>query len=102
MNEKTVSALKKLGAEKFLGQEFGVALFDPSCCGGVIQIELFVIEKLRRLSELELVYDKDFKNYGIPIFIDSLILADLPDRWEIDLVSTDPIKFSFENSDFRH
>jgi hypothetical protein len=87
-------------AEKFPGQPTGLLLSDPSCCGGVIQINIRPIPEIEKFKDVLLVFPANYKDFGFPIYIDKATLEDPVEHMRIILKSKNPPKFSFENNDF--
>ena len=85
---------------KFPDEEVGISLNNTSCCGGVIHIDLMRISEIQSYTDVVLVFPADYKDFGLPIFIDKNIMQEPIPRMRIILSSSDPIKIAFENNDF--
>jgi hypothetical protein len=100
IDEETLGELHAQAKEKFGTQPVGVVLNDPSCCGGVIRIDIMLISEIETLTDLFEVFPATYKNFGLPIFLDNATLEDPIPRMRIMIKSKNPVKFMFENDDF--
>ncbi len=95
-----LKAIYDMAVSLFPTRPFGLLLYDPSCCGGIVQINVKSIEEITSFRDVSLVFQADYKNYGFPIYMDRATLEDpIPDMI-ILLSSKNPTKFTLENAEF--
>jgi hypothetical protein len=100
IEEDALKGIRDVAASLYQNKPFGLLLYDPSCCGGIVQIHVKSIEEIESFRDVSLVFKRDYKNYGFPIYIDRATLEDpIPDML-IVLSSKEPIKFTLENAEF--
>jgi hypothetical protein len=100
INQDVLSALHEQAHNKYPNTEVGIVLNDTSCCGGVIHIDFMPLDEIKNFTDIILVFKKNYKKFGIPIYIDKGILQDPIPQMRIIIASTDPLKFAFENNEF--
>jgi hypothetical protein len=100
IDEECLKELRRQAQKTFPNQEVGLLLNDPSCCGGIVHIDLMPISEIRQFSDVIEVFPKSYKNYGITIYIDKATMEDPIPNMRIVLVSKNPVKYSLENDDF--
>lgn len=100
IEEDALKAIYDMAVSFFPNKPFGLLLYDPSCCGGIVQIHVKSIEEITSFRDVSLVFQKWYKNYEFPIYMDRATLEDpIPDM-VIVLSSKSPIKFTLENAEF--
>lgn len=100
MDDEVIAELHILAQIKYPNQKCAVTLTDPSCCGGVIRINVAPISEIQKFTDIKEIFLESYKNFGIPIYIDNATMEDPIPRMRILLKSKDPLKFEFENNDF--
>ena len=100
IEDDALKAVYDIAASIFPNKPFGLLLYDPSCCGGIVQIHVKTIEEIESFRDVSLVFNPRYKNYGFPIYIDRATLDDPIPNMLIILSSKNPIKFTLENAEF--
>ena len=95
----TLAEIQSYAKKKYSNTDAGIVLNDPSCCGGVIKIDIFSEGEIKGLTDLRLIFPPEYKNFGIPIYMEQSLLQDSIPRIRILLKSRNPVKFEFENED---
>ena len=100
MDDVVIAELHILAQTKYPNQKCGVTLTDPSCCGGVIRINVEPISEIQKFIDIQEIFPENYKNFGMPIYIDNATMENPIPRMRILLKSKNPLKFEFENEDF--